>query len=364
MQQQQPSGFRGFVQKPLGRVVLIVLAILVTFAAYAYVTALLAIPAILLFGLAFPIWLGLKRPRFLALAGLVILLVVAPLTTVVLTQEIRSPIASAESLTDIPGTNGNPLLQNASVTPYTGSTSTNFTWTVTIEPAGIPQNNTTGLVLWLHLYVSTCPGATSATSPPKYCSAGYAFTDLNYSTQPNSVPLSNLTSPTTVTFHYTVGSTGIWDWQMGVYTQNRTTHRPFYQNLVGDPTYNALEGPVVGDFTTTYGELLPTVYFDDFLYLGAPFYIALILYMLFKNRERRRKEAAQRAAGPVPPTGGTPEEGTALPSALRRSAPSGGAPPPVVQERTCPNCNAVVYENETTCWKCGQSLNGVSAPHS
>ena len=353
MQQQQPSGFRRFVQQPLGRILLIVVSVAVVYGAYVYVNVLLAIPAILLFSLAIPIWLGIKRPRYLAIAGLVVIVAVAPISTVALTQEIRTAIPAASSLTDIAGTNGTALLQNASVIPYTGSTSTNFTWTVTVVPSAIPQGNTSGRVLWLHLYISTCPGATSETSRPAYCSAGYSFYDLNSSAFP-----ANLSQPTTVTFHYKIGSNGIWDWQMGVYTQNRTTGKPFYQNLAGDPVYNGLEGPVVGDFLTTYGELLPTVYFDAFLYLGAPFYLVLLLYMLFKNRERRRKEAAQRAAGPVPPGGAPAEETGALPSRLRRGPPNGGPPPPAVKERTCPNCNAVVYENETTCWKCGQDLGG------
>ena len=351
MKQQQPSGFRGFVQRPLGRILLIVLSVVVVFAAYIYVSVLLAIPAILLFGLAIPIWFGIKRPRYLALAGLVVILAVAPIGTTVLTQEVRTSIPAATSLTDIPGTNGTALLQNASVTPYTGSVSTNITWTVTVVPAAIPQGNTSGLVLALHLYISTCPGATSATSSPTWCTAGYSFYDFNSSMFP-----ARVTNNTTVTFHFTIGAEGIWDWQMGVYTQNNTTGQSFYQNLAGDPLYNGLEGPVVGDYAATYGELLPTVYLDDFLYLGLPFFLILLLYMLFKNRERRRKEAAQRAAGPVPPGEGPAEGTSALPSTLSKGRPGGGPLPPVVPERTCPNCNAVVYENETTCWKCGQSL--------
>ncbi len=349
MQQQQPSGFRRFVQRPLGRVLLVAITTLVVFGSYVYISALLAIPAILVFGLAIPIWAGLKRPRYLAITGLVVILIVAPASTVILTQEIRTPITLAASLDSIPGTNGTPLLQDAGVTPYTGTTSTNFTWNVTVVPSGIPKGNTTPLRL--ELYISTCPGATNATQGPTWCSPGYSFFQLNYTFS------GNLTSPITVTFHHTIGSNGIWDWQMGVYTKNSSTSKLFYQTLVGDSVYNALEGPVVGDFAATYGELLPTVYFDDFLYLGAPFYLVLLLYLVFKFRERRRKDAAARAAGPVPPAGGPQEEGTALPSSLRKGPPaSGGPPPPVVRERTCPNCNAVVYENEATCWKCGAGL--------
>jgi hypothetical protein len=347
VQQQKPGGFRGFVQTIFGKIFLIVLATVVVFATYVYVDTLLAIPAILLFGLAIPIWLGIKRPRFLAAMGLVIILAAAPLSTVVVTQDIRAPLAAADSMTGIPGTTG-ALMQNASVSPYTGTGATNFTWTVTINPAGIPKGNSSPL--WLNLYVSTCPGATS-TSAPSWCSAGYPFTLLNY-TFPG-----NVTAPTTITFHYQIGSDGIWDWQMGIYTRNLTTHALFYQTLVGDPTYNGLEGPVVGDFLSTYGAVLPTIYFDDALFLGGPFFVILLIYLLFKNRERRKRESAQRAAGPVPPPG-SPEAASALPPSVTKGQPPSASTTATTPERTCPNCNAVVYENETICWKCGASLGG------
>ena len=358
MQQQRASGFRGFAQTTLGKIVLIVLATLLTFGSYVSLGALLAIPAMLVFGLAFPIWLGLKRPRYLAVLGLVVLLAVAPLATIFLTQEIRSPIGAAESLTTISGTNSTAILQNASVTPYTGSTSTNFTWTVTVFPSGVPKGNTSPI--WLNLYISTCPGATSATAGPNYCAAGYPFYLLNFTAFPANFTAQNYPNGFTHEFQYRIGTNGIWDWQMGIYTRNSTTGKLFYQILVGDPAYNGIEGPVVGDFTTTYLELLPNVYlYQELLPLGAPFYVVLLLYMLFKNRERRRKEAVQRAAGPVPPGDTPPSEGNALPSSSGAvSAGSGGPTLTAVAERSCPHCNAVVYENDTKCWKCGQSLDG------
>jgi hypothetical protein len=348
VQQQKPSGFRGFFQKPYGKALLIAIAVLVTFATYVYVETLLAIPAVLLFGLAIPIWLGLKRPRFLALLGLVVILLVAPISTVVITQDVRNPISPADSLSNIPGTTAS-LMQNASVSPYTGSDSTNFTWTVTLSPAGIPKGNSSPL--WINLYISSCPGATSTVSP-SWCSPGYPFTLLNFTFS------ANLTAPTTLQFHYQIGSQGIWDWQMGIYTRNLTTHALFFQTLVGDPTYNGLEGPVVGDFASTYFAVLPTIYFDDALFLGGPFFVILLFYLLFKNRERRRKEAAQRAAGPVPPgdSGSAPGTGSQLPPVLSKGPPPGSGATPAAPEKSCPNCNAVVYENETTCWKCGASL--------
>ncbi|MGD0250416.1 MAG: hypothetical protein ABSB97_05975 [Thermoplasmata archaeon] len=313
--QRQPVWFSGFVQKPYGKA-------------------------------------GLKKPRFLVLMGLVILLTVAPISTLVITQDIREPIGAASSLGDIPGTNGTPLLQNASVSPYTGSGSTNFTWTVTVVPGGIPSGNSSPL--WLNLYISTCPGATS-TSAPSWCSSGYSFIVLNYTFLQN---LSDNRTGKTIDFHYQIGSDGIWDWQMGIYTRNLTTQELFFQTLVGDPTYNGMEGPVVGDYTSTYVSVLPTIYFDDVLFLGAPFFIVLLLYLLFKNREKRKREAAQRAAGPVPPTGSPAGGASVLPPALSKGPPKGSSTPAAAPERTCPNCTAVVYENETICWKCGASLTG------
>jgi len=352
VQPKKPSPFRRFLRTRLGGVVLIAVTILVVFGSYVYVEALLAIPVFLLFGLALPIWAGIKRPRFLALSGLVVVLIVAPLSTLVITQDVRTPVPLASSLTDLPGTGGNALLQNAGVSPYTGTTSTTFTWTVTVYPKYMPTGNTT--LVNLSLYVSTCPGATS-TSPPSWCSAGYPFTQLNhtFSLPPNS------TSPITVSFNDTIGSNGIWDWQMGVYTKNSTTGKVYFQTLVGDATYNGIEGPVVGDFGTTYFELLGTIYIDDALFLGAPFFVILLIYALFKNRERRRNEARQRSAGPVPPTGG-PSEGTEplSPPATRPATTGSGTP--ASPEKTCPNCNAVVYVNETRCWKCGADLTGGS----
>jgi len=349
VQPKQPSPFRRFLRTRVGRVLLIAVTILVVFGAYVYVEALLAIPVFLLFGLALPIWVGLKRPRYLALSGLVVVLMVAPLSTLVITQDVRTPVPLSSSMTDLPGTGGNALLQNAGVSPYTGTTSTNFTWTVTVYPRYVPTGNSTPVNL--SLYVSTCPGATSP-SPPSWCSAGYPFFQLNY-----TFP-ANLTTNTTVTFHHEIDSNGIWDWQMGVYTKNSTTGKLFFQTLVGDSTYNGIEGPVVGDFGTTYFELLGTIYFDDALFLGGPFFFILLIYLLFKNRERRRNEARQRTAGPVPPTGGPPQGTEPLPPPSTRPASKGAAATPSSPEKSCPTCNAVVYANETRCWKCGADLTG------
>jgi len=351
---QQPQGrFRRFLATRFGWIFLVVGATLVVLATYAYINAILAIPAILLFGLAFPIWSGHKRPRFLAIGGLVIVLATAPIANVVFTQEILTPVGMASSDPGALFANGGPLMQNASVSPYTGTTDTNFTWTVTVYPAHHALGNTTPVEL--DLFISTCPGATGNSSP--YCTSGYPLTIF----QNTSLP--NITTPYTATFHYRIGSDGIWAWQMGIYTQNASTKKPFFQLLVGDPQYNGIEGPVIGGFAVIYGDLLPDIYFQDFLFLGAPFYCVLLVYMLFKARERRRKEAEQRAAGPVPPAGGggpATAETKEAPLPSSQGGPSGGAKS-ATSELNCPKCNAVVYAGEQTCWKCGAALPGVSS---
>ncbi len=368
MAQQKSGGLRRFLTTRVGKALLVALTILVVFACLAYAGSdgeLIAIPAFLIFGLGIPIWAGLKRPRFLALSGLVVLLITAPLATAVLTQELYAPeppavsCSSSSSASYCSGYVGtNAILQNASVAPYSGSTSTNFTWSLTVFPRYVPPGNST---VWnLSLYISSCPGATS-TSPPSWCSAGYPFTQIT-----QTLNLSNTSGPVSVVFHDVIGENGIWDWQMGLYTLNGSTHKPFYQNLVGDPLYNGIEGPVIGDFSTTYSSIVGGFYFEVFLFLGGPFYLVLLVYLLFKNRERRRQDSQRRAAGPVPPTGsppGTAAGGSGAPALPASGPPSPGAPPVAApaSERACPNCNAVVYPNETKCWKCGADLTSGSS---
>lgn len=359
MAQQSQGGFRRFLSSTPGKVALIVIAVLAVFASNAYVSVIIAVPAMLLFGLALPIWAGLKRPRFLALVGLVIVLAVAPLATLVFTQQILTPVDAAQSSTGLATSNGQPVMQNATVHPFTGTGNTNFTWTVTIFPGNVPRGNSSPI--WLILYISTCPGATGNSSPD--CTQPYPLTVINYTLN------ASATAPYLETFHYKIGSDGVWEWQMGLYTKNLTTGKPFFQLLVGDPTYNGIEGPVIGGFATIYGELVLSVYFQDFVFLGAPFYFLLLIYMLFKNRERRRKEAQQRAPGPVPTEGAgsaTPiseGKGNALPSS-RSTTASATAPPDsalATNELNCPKCNAVVYAGEGSCWKCGAPLLGTQA---
>lgn len=343
---QQLGGLRSFVQRPVGRAALLAFAILVTFATYVYLSTLLAIPVILLVGLGVPIWLGIKRLRTLALFGLVILLLVAPIATVVITQDVRTPVPPVASPV-LAGTNGS-MMQNASVRPYVGGTSTNFTWTVTIFPAYTPKGNSTPL--WVVLYLSTCPGATSTNDPN--CNAGYPFWALN-----DSLP-TNLTTRVTTTFHFTFPSDSIWAWQMGLFLRNLSAPAGSNESytfvlLSGDPVYNGIEGPVTGDFGSTYTLLVLTVYLNDLIYLGIPYFVVLLVYTYITRRKASRADMLKRAAGPTP----ADSDGGVGPAPRSTDSPSTSAKRPTAAPRrpevNCPNCGAVVYANETTCWKCG-----------
>lgn len=350
------GGIRRFVGTPVGRAAYIAFAILVTFAVYAYVSVIFAIPVLLIVGLALPVWLGAGRLRFVALLGIVVILIAAPLVSVVYTQEIMVPLAPASSPTDLPGGGGGALMQNASVHPYVGSLATNFTWNVTLVPQYIPKGNESPYQVTL--YLSTCPGATGTGDPN--CASGYPFYAIN-----QSLP-ANLTAKTTLQFHFTFPDLGIWSWQMGAFLRNSsdpTGHNVSFILLVGDPTYDGLEGPVVGNFASTWEQLLPTVYVDSLVYLGLPYYVILLIYLWWTRHKARRGSAVDRAPGPVPAegtteTGTTPGGGGA--PALGSGGPSTpvGASAPRRIELPCPQCGAVVYPNETKCWKCGAPLTG------
>jgi len=268
--------------------------------------------------------------------------------------------------TGLPSGGGTAVLQNAAVSPFHGDAATEFTWTVTVDPAYFSSMNSSPL--WVEVYVSTCPGA--ITNGSTLCAAGYPFLVLThfFCTDPTTLAtceatVPTLTAPVTVAFNYTVGEDGIWDWQMGLAVENLASHGPAYTYLVGEPGYyNGLEGPVVGSFATVFELTLPSFYLEDFLFLGLPFYAVLLLYVFFKSRERRREDARRRNAGPIPPSSGA--EAGAAPAAagsppLATEAQGKAPPGPAVGEQACPNCGAVVYPSELKCWKCGAAL---SAP--
>jgi hypothetical protein len=347
------GGFRGFLRSRAGRVALILIALGAVFGTFSYIDPLLAIPVFLLVGLALPIWAGIKRPRYLALTGLIVLIVVAPLATIVYSQELLVPTPAVSS----PGVGddeiGGSVLQNATVSPFTAGAGTNFTWTVQVFPRYLASSlNTTN---WtndsLQLYISTCPGATTPNA--SYCGGGYPFLTRTHAFAGPHAPANG----TVVTFDQALSTSTIWSWQMELLFQNRTNaSNPFRIELSGEAGYNGIEGPIVGGFVTAYGALIGTIYEIELIYLGVVFYFVLLLYAWFKSREAKRKQLIKRAAQSMVASQ-SPAAG-----ATSGAGPSRTASTPGPGELKCPACGAVVYPSEAKCWKCGGPLGAPSTP--
>jgi hypothetical protein len=342
---KQSGGVRGFIATPLGRACLVALSAAILTLSIAFTGFVVAIPAFVIFGLGLPIYLGWKRPRQLAIAGLVALLIAAPAVSLIFTEEVReaTPPVASPTETGIGGQTGSAI-QNASVSPFTGDGGTTFTFSAEIFPQyfGAGENLTEVV-----LYVSTCQYNVTASSDPD-C--------------PGSIPLHYLNqtfamAPTSVTwvyFNQSLGGTNIWYWTIGAGVRNTSTNQYTWVWVVPPYGYDAVPGPVSGDFAGTFGLLAPGIFAQTFLYPGLVYAVALLLYIFLKNREARRKGTRDPGMLPPPrPPLGTPSSGPGTP------APAPAAP--AANERACPNCQAVIYPHEVRCWKCGTDL---SAPGS
>jgi hypothetical protein len=330
-----PAGLRGFGTKPLGRAILLGVAIVVTGVALAEVGLLIAIGTMLLLGLLLPIYTGWKRPRHLAIVGLVLILLIAPVTTALSTEMYRAPSPIVASSNSAPYGYGGSVLQNAYVTPFTGDSSTNFSFLVDVYPQFDPPNVTN---LRIFFFVSSCPTATGNVTPPS-CGSGYPYFQqierVNHSA----------TGPIHLAFNQQLPSPDVWWWTMfaNFTLANGSAQYSFVQDLTSG--YSTVQGPVTGSWLDTFGLILPQLYLLVALYLGIPFYVALLAYVWFKAREARRK-GLQGGGAPAP--GPAPSE---KPGGGGATPASG---PPV--ESHCPNCQAVVYPTESKCWKCGKPL--------
>jgi hypothetical protein len=332
---QSRTGFRGFATRPLGQIVLLVVAVLVVAAGAVYLGALLTIFLILLFGLALPIYLGLKIPRRLAVLGIVIYLLAGPVAAVLDAQQTLVPSPAAQSF----GENGGNVFQNAQVHPYNGNGGQNYTFQLTVDPSYLYPNTT---LVNLTLFVSTCPDSSRANDPTILaCQTPYPSYEQVLATP-------NLTSTTTYSFHQKLPGPNVFWWIVWgtfVYASNHTACNTNCIFLNANNNYLCIEGPVTGSFGAIVGVVIVAVYLDLLLYPVIAFFAALAFYAWFKSRERRRKAEQAAARGP----GGGP----GAPAAGAAAGPGSGSTGP---EMRCPKCSAVVYANESQCWKCGAPL--------
>ncbi len=328
--------WRTFARSWFGLVVLLIVGVLALAGTLFYLGPYLAILTLLIFGLALPIFLGQRGLKPLAILGIATLVITAPVFTVIYTDELRVPTPAVTSNGAAPYGNGQPVIQDALVTPFVGAAGGLYNFSATIYPQYLPVNTTITNVTF---YVTDCPGATSNSSPD--CGSSYPFyTDtIQFGANP--------AAPTVVSYSRNLPGTDIWWWDLEAVVEDDASPH----NLTGiwldyDGSYSGIEGPVSGSFGSVVLFLLPTAYEVVFIYPGIVFLIALLFYAFLKGRERNRK-----GAGPSQPT---PTDGTPTPAGAPPGAAGGGSPG--ATEMRCPNCQAVVYPNETTCWKCGKSL--------
>ena len=320
---------------PLGKVSLVALATLVVTGAFLELGALIAIVSFLLFMLGLPIYLGWKSPRQLAVAGLVALLVAAPIGSTLYAEQIRTPTGAVSSDPE----NGGSVVANAGVTPFSAATGSVFEFHATLNPQFLPAG--AHAPEYALLYLSTCAGAT--TSNASFCGGGgYPFWELNQS--------FNITQSAseTIQFHQQLNTANLWWWLMAFVYQNVTNVTRW---VWVDPAnqYGGVQGPVSGDLASTIVLILPALYQAMFLYVGVVFFGALIIYVWLKTRGRQRNPPVAEPSG----------RGPGNPSAPPGSPPN---PTPTRDERSCPNCQAVVYPSERTCWKCGVVLDQSAPP--
>ncbi|MGI0053708.1 MAG: hypothetical protein ACREC5_00525 [Thermoplasmata archaeon] len=333
---RRTPGFRGFATLRWGQVVLIAIGAVLLAYSSIYLGGLGAIFIILVMGLFVPIYLGLKRPKILAIMGVAIFMLAAPLASVLVTQQTLQPTGTASSF----GENGGDVLQDAGVSPFSAAGGSEFSFNVTIAPAYLFANTT---LYSLTFFVSTCPEASEANQTTADCAPPFPSYE-----QVRHLP-ANLSAPEVVSFTQRLPGPQIYWWVVYAdvnWTTNGTAASPIFLNPANG--YEDLQGPVTGDFLSTLGLVIVPVYLTVLLYPGAVFLVALLFYTWFKAREARR-----RATGPggEPPTT-APAGGTA--GAAASTAPS-------AEERHCPKCSAVVYPNESQCWKCGAPLGATAA---
>ena len=343
--QQGPSGFRGFGTKPLGRVVLIAVAIVAVAFGTIYLSEIIGIAILLLFGLALPIYTGWKRPRGLAIAGAVILLLSAPIAAVLVTNQYfqaPGPASSFGSTAD--GEYGGAVLQNATTSPYSAAGGGLFHFQVTIEPKYLDRNAT---LLGVTLFVSTCPESTQANETTSVCAPPYP------SHQTTQAFSATPAGATTVTLNASLDGPNIWWWTIWASWNysNRSGAPVQYIFLNANNGYNDILGPVVGDFLGVFSLIVVPVYLAILVYPGIVFYVALLFYAWYKGREARRKAAEREEE----------EDAGATAAPTTASAKEGAPPAAKAEERHCPKCGAVVYASETQCWKCGTPLGSTGA---
>ncbi|HTT26209.1 MAG TPA: hypothetical protein VMH90_04515 [Thermoplasmata archaeon] len=328
---QRGAGVKGFVATPAGKVGLTALAVGAIYAGFIYLGVLIAIASFVFVMLLLPLYFGWSNTRQLAVAGFAALVIAAPLVSAGYTQELRTPVGPVDSPVDGNGS----VLTHAESVPFTGDAGTTFEFRVTINPQFLPKGAQGPE--YLLVFLSTCYGAVTA-NDSSCGGSGYPFWELNHTF---ATPLVNAT---TVQVSQRLNESNLWSWNMAFVYRNATNATQWA--WIGGSEFFSIQGPISGSFGDTYLLVLPTFYEVVFLYTGSVYFGALVIYLYIKSRQNRRN--------PPPMPGPSVPGGTGAP----------GAPPGTTPriERSCPKCGAVVYPEESACWKCGAPLTATATP--
>lgn len=316
-----------------GYVVFLALIILVVAASLVYLGTIFGAITLLIFAFGIPVYLGWGRSlRHFLLIALVVSLLIPPISSVLLTNELVTPSPAYVSPDN--------ALQNAVVSPFQ-ATSSAFNFSVEVNHTHLPRNySLTEVFLW----VTNCPSDSNSTRGQ--CGSNDFFQNLSYAV---SSPERNLTHSFPVSFVENLPKGQIFYFEFWTWGVNTTSNSAYSSSCTGPPGQGICgyaEGPVTGIYGTIYALVLVEVYLL-MAEIGILLVVAILFYRFLKGREKRRNAMAKAQA--------EDQQAIATPVAkpLKSVTTKGGD---ASSGTKCPQCGATVEPGEAFCWKCGKDL--------
>lgn len=334
------SRIKAFAGTLPGYAVFLAIIVLVVAASLVYLGTIFGAITLLIFAFGVPVYLGWGRSlKHFLLIALVVSLLIPPISSVLLTNELVTPSPAYVSPDNV--------LQHAVVSPFQ-ATSGKFNFSVDVNHSSLPKNyRLTQVFLW----VTNCPSDSNSTRGQ--CGGNDFFQNLTYALTPSE---QNLTGTYPVSFLETLPGGQIFYFEFWTWGINTTTNSAYSSSCTGPPGQGICgyaEGPVTGSYGTIYALVLVEVYLL-MAEIGILLVVAILFYRFLKGREKRRNEMA-RAQAEDRREGASPAV-KPLKSSTSKTLEAGG--------NKCPQCGAAVEPGEAFCWKCGKDLPSTSPPSS